>query len=210
MGIYKISFGGLHAPVHSDLDVAKASSELELKYYLCPNEDCRFLEVIVRPVGNGYENMNQVSIQPTMNSIDLPAEINKFIKNDLIEASKISNISPRASIVLARRALHSMIRDVFSITKQNDLIVDISALQDYFHTNLVNQQDIDTLHKVRIIGNDGAHGPLHLKTQVDITNEDSQLVLDFILFFVNKWYIEPKRHNLNLENLEILKTKLKS
>lgn len=194
---------------YSPLSISKIGTYSEIRFFICPDESCNFVEVLFIPLGSAFENKSPISIQPGSFDLDLPVELNNsLIRNDLKEAFSIHQLSPRASIVLSRRALHSMLRDIFKITKNNDLNTDISNLKTINDINLVGPNDIDTLHKIRKIGNDGAHGPLDISSQAKVSADDAKLVIDFILSFVQKWYVYPEQERVRLENLAALHTKI--
>lgn len=194
----------------SSLDIAKIGTNSKIEFLICPDESCNFVETIFTPVGKSFVNKSKVSIQPSSLELRLPVELqNSVIIDDLREAFSIQELSPRASIVISRRALHSMIRDTFNLTTNNTLDRDISGLSSITNINLVGTGDIDTLHKIRQIGNDGAHGPLDVTSQAAVTSEDAYLVIEFILSFVEKWYVAPELERKRLQNLVNLHNKVK-
>jgi hypothetical protein len=112
-----------------------------------------------------------------------PDYVPEPIREDYVEACKISDLSLKASATLSRRCLQGMIRNFWGISKAR-LIDEIEAIED--KTDKLTWEAIDSVRK---IGNIGAHMEKDINVIVDVDPEEAQLLIGLIELLVKDWYV---------------------
>lgn len=120
-----------------------------------------------------------------------PEYIPQFIRIDYEEACKIIHLSPKASAVLSRRCLQSMIRDFCNI-KENTLHAEIQKLQKKVRNNTIpgiTEESIKAFDCIKDIGNIGAHMKLNANVLVDVKLKEAELLIQLIETLFKDWYV---------------------
>jgi hypothetical protein len=112
-----------------------------------------------------------------------PSYIPQQLVNDYNEASRIKELSPKASAALARRCLQGMIRDYWNISKAT-LKLEIDELED-----VVTPDVWGAIDAVRSVGNIGAHMEKDVNLIVDIEPEEADLLIKLIEDLFTDWYV---------------------
>jgi hypothetical protein len=112
-----------------------------------------------------------------------PDYVPEPIREDYVDACKISDLSLKASATLSRRCLQGMIRNFWGISKAR-LIDEIEAIED--KTDKLTWEAIDSVRK---IGNIGAHMEKDINVIVDVDPEEAQLLIGLIELLVKDWYV---------------------
>lgn len=134
-----------------------------------------------------YPFLNQViGIHPQFNEPVLPDYIPQSIKQDYKEACMIAELSPRAAAILLRRCLQEMLRDLTG--KRQNLYEEINNFALKTNTDITI---LDALNATRQIGNIGAHPEDNIDNIIDISREEAEVLLKFIMHFIEEWYIRP-------------------
>lgn len=145
----------------------------------CSNTGCRRVAVTAMNRISG----KQIDLVPQVVMRGYPDYIPEQIRRDYTEANLILEASPKAAATLLRRCLQGMIRDFWSVKKEN-LYVEINAIQDK-----VTPAQWKALDGLRKIGNIGAHMEKDVNLIVDINLDESQKLLRLIEILLEKWYI---------------------
>jgi hypothetical protein len=182
----------------------------------CSNRECKEVTAVVElvagqqwlPNGN-LHNARTISIhkiRPESHHKPQPNFIPTPIVQDYIEASRIRDLSPKASATLSRRCIQGMIRDFCKISKSRliDEIAELSKrLVDGTAPAGVNSESVEAIDHVRNIGNIGAHMEKDINVIVDVDPGEAQALLDLIEMLFEEWYVA---RNTRQEKLTKLKT----
>jgi Domain of unknown function (DUF4145) len=126
---------------------------------------------------------------------------------DYIEASRIRDLSPKASATLARRCIQGMIRD-FCKTSKNRLIDEIKELSKRLEEETVpagvNSESVEAIDHVRSIGNIGAHMEKDIGVIVDVDPGEAQTLLDLIEMLFEEWYVARNNRQEKLAKLKLI------
>ena len=179
-----------HMPIISDAYFHTVS---EVEFIVCPNPDCqRFsfkASLHKRRTNNRGANAKGVQIEdwpliPASNAKVFPDYVPQAIRNDYNEACQILQGSPKASSTLSRRALQGMIRDFWSVEKQN-LYLEIEAIKDK-----IDSLTWAAIDGVREIGNIGAHMEKDIDLIVDVEPEEAGKLIWLIETLMKDWYVD--------------------
>src|SRR5262249_4037555 len=110
----------------------------------------------------------------------------------------IKHLSPKAAATLARRAMQSMIRDKWKVSKPT-LFEEINAID-----TLVDASVRDALHAVRKVGNIGAHMKQETDRIVEIEEGEAEKLRGLISYLSREWYQLPRERRAHLESLKQL------
>lgn len=154
-------------------------SSFKIYTFQCNNAACGRIAVsaINRKTGK------QIDLVPQIVMKHYPDYIPEQIRRDYTEANLILEASPKAAATLLRRCLQGMIRDFWSIKKEN-LYAEINAIQD--KVTPVQWKALDGLRK---IGNIGAHMEKDVNLIIDIDADEAKKLLRLIEVLLEKWYI---------------------
>ena len=147
------------------------------------------------PYRSGYRSfISQIKLWPLLpDSIAKPQPeyIPPFIRIDYEEACKIMHFSPKASAVLSRRCLQSMIRDFCKI-EENTLHAEIQKLQKEVRKNAISgvtEESIRAFDCIKTMGNIGAYMKLKANVLVDVEPKEAELLIKLIETLFKDWYI---------------------
>lgn len=164
-------------------DYGIPSSYLESSFtiytFQCNNTACGRIAVsaINRRTGK------QIDLVPQVVMRQYPDYIPEQIRRDYEEANLILEASPKAAATLLRRCFQGMIRDFWSVKKEN-LYAEINALQ-----GKVTPTQWKALDGLRKIGNIGAHMEQDVNLIIDIDADEAKKLLRLIAMLLEKWYI---------------------
>ena len=167
-----------------------SESTISLSFFLCLN--CDNYSIQATQCGK-KTNFNDIWIQPRSNARLYPDYVPEYIQQDYKEAFLIVELSPRASAVLSRRCIQSIIRDCWNC-KESNLSKAIQSI-----SNKIDEQTLQVLNAIRQIGNAGAHPDKDTEVIVDISSEDATKLLKSIEFLIEECYITP-HHKSELFN----------
>jgi len=117
-----------------------------------------------------------------------PDYVPEPIRKDYEEAATISQLSPKASAALIRRALQGMIKHKWPAIKLPKLFDQINALNEK-----VPAHQREALHGIRKIGNVGAHmnDPGAIADQDSpITVDDADNLIKLLEYLIKTWYVD--------------------
>ena len=154
-------------------------SAFSIYTFQCNNVACRRIAVTAINRISG----KQIDLVPQVVMRYYPDYIPEQIRRDYTEANLILEASPKAAATLLRRCLQGMIRDFWSVKKEN-LYAEINAIQDK-----VTPAQWKALDGLRKIGNIGAHMEKDVNLIVDINLDEAQKLLRLIEILLEKWYI---------------------
>ena len=132
---------------------------------------------------------------PAINSEAVPAAF----KGDYIEACDVLEISPKASAVLSRRVLQSILKEEGYTSK--NLIDQINAVLQKTGEGALPASLRETIDVIRHFGNFSAH-PITEETTlqvVDIEPGEAEWCLEIIRELLTHYYIEPDRRKKRIE-----------
>ncbi|HUU47108.1 MAG TPA: DUF4145 domain-containing protein [Acidobacteriota bacterium] len=134
-------------------------------------------------------------------------EIPPEFKQDYDEAAAVLPVSPQASAALSRRCLQNIIRNRAGITEKS-LYHEIEALLE---SRTLPSFYADYLHRVREMGNIGAH-PITSETTAEIVRvepDEAEICLAAVEGLFDFYFIQPLLHQEQLSRLDrkIQKTK---
>ena len=162
-------------------NIPPAYSESSFSIYTlrCSNTGCRRIAVTAMNRISG----KQIDLVPQVVMRSYPDYIPEQIRRDYTEANLILEASPKAAATLLRRCLQGMIRDFWSVKKEN-LYAEINAIQDK-----VTPAQWKALDGLRKIGNIGAHMEQDVNLIIDIDTDEAKKLLLLIEMLLEKWYI---------------------
>ena len=112
-----------------------------------------------------------------------PSCIPRAILQDYNECCLIQNLSPKASVMLARRCLQAMIRDFFGVCCDR-LLEETDEIRSQ-----INPGTWSLIHEVRRMGNAGAH-PTHPSELAAVEISDAIKAIRLIEHLFREWYLE--------------------
>jgi hypothetical protein len=159
--------------------------------FVCPNSDCGEFSLTAHLSETRWNGKEVVDETPTRTwRLVPPAAMKRFpeyvpesVRQDYEEACLTHDVSPKASATMARRCLQTMIRDFWSLKKQN-LHQEIDAIKD--EVDPLTWQGIMAVKK---IGNVSAHMTLANDVIVDVDPQEATLLIGLIETLVSDWYI---------------------
>ncbi len=184
---------------------------LSIEAITCPNDKCSKLWLKVKLCKTLFEfgewreddTIYSWNLLPESEAKVLPDYILEAIRNDYYEACRIRDLSPKASATLARRCLQGMIRDFWSIKKDN-LKQEIDELEDK-----VNNDTWVSIDAVRSVGNIGAHMEKDINIIIDVEPEEAKLLIGLIEQLVDDWYVVRHDRHERTEKLKSIVKKKK-
>jgi hypothetical protein len=182
----------------------------------CSNPNCKDVQISLHVGTDKSQNLQYAyqfhkaisthNLRPESSHKIQPDFIPTPIVQDYIEASRIRDLSPKASATLSRRCIQGMIRDFCKISK-NRLIDEITELSKLLDAGTapagVNSESVEAIDHVRSIGNIGAHMEKDIDIIVDVDPGEAQALLDLIEMLFEEWYVA---RNTRQERLAKLKT----
>lgn len=162
-----------------DIPPAYRESSFSIYTLRCNNTACRRIAVTAINRISG----KQIDLVPQVVMRCYPDYIPEQIRRDYTEANMILKASPKAAATLLRRCLQGMIRDFWSVKKEN-LYTEINAIQDK-----VTPSQWKALDGLRKIGNIGAHMEQDVNLIIDIDAGEAKKLLRLIEMLLEKWYI---------------------
>lgn len=114
-----------------------------------------------------------------------PAVVPPAIVQDLQEAASIADLSPRASAVLSRRVVQSVMRDFYKVGKQRDLHSEIEAARSQMSESLY-----DALMSVKSLGNIGAHPERDVDLIISVDGSEASLLLAVVQILIDGTYVK--------------------
>ena len=177
---YTCHENGFYVSYHTSRipDTHKESS-FYIYTFQCNNLACRRIAV----TAINRISCKQIDLVPRVVMRNYPDYMPEQIRRDYTEANLILEASPKAAATLLRRCLQGMIRDFWSVKKEN-LYAEINAIQDK-----VTPAQWKALDGLRKIGNIGAHMEKDVNLIVDINLDEAQKLLRLIEILLEKWYI---------------------
>lgn len=121
------------------------------------------------------------------------------INQDLQEASAIVDLSPRASAVLSRRIVQSVMRDFYEVGKHKDLHSEIEAAR-----NKMPEALYEALMSIKSLGNIGAHPERDIDLIVTVDGEEAALLLSVVRYLIESTYIKRADEERRLAALKAL------
>lgn len=146
-----------------------------------------------RPVGIGTFTFLPATAHP------LSKHVPNHIVEDYNEAFLISNLSPKASATLARRALQGMVRDFFKVKGKKTLHQELEAIQDQCDPDLY-----EAMMGVKSIGNIGAHPEQDVNLIVDVEPGEADALLKLIHLLDREWYVARADRQTRIEKMKAL------
>ena len=147
------------------------------------------------------------SLWPAGNYKPQPDFIPSLIVQDYIEASRIRDLSPKASATLSRRCIQGMIRDFCKISK-NRLIDEIKELSDRLQKGTapqgVNSESVEAIDHVRSIGNIGAHMEKDIDVIVEVDPDEAQALINLIELLFEEWYVARNKRQESLAKIKTI------
>jgi hypothetical protein len=124
---------------------------------------------------------------PASRSRPTPAGVMDPYKQDLLEACKVLQDSPKASAALSRRCLQMVLRDKAG-TKSKDLYDQIEEVAGKVPSHIG-----ESLHAVRNIGNFAAHPLKSTNTGeiVEVENHEAEWNLDVLELLFDFYFVQP-------------------
>lgn len=183
----------------------------------CANASCRKVTVNawIAPTfrdGPGNVRVGQMRnaivsarLMPETSATPQPDYIPKALIEDYYEASKIVDLSPKASATLSRRCLQGMIRDFCGINKQT-LFHEISELRKRLDEGEapegVLSESVEAIDHVRAIGNIGAHMERDISVIVPVDAGEAQLLIELVESLFEEWYGARERRRVRFERIK--------
>ena len=200
------------------------SIALQVKSIFCQNQQCKELTLTVCLKNKSYEADGQPFLKkPSLEELitgnqaikewrllpdsmakPQPEYIPESIRKDYEEACKIVHLSPKASAVLSRRCLQSMIRKFCKI-QENTLYDEINKLKNKLTNNQapqgVTEETIEAIDSIRKIGNIGAHMKEKTGILIDIEPKEATLLIELIEMLFKDWYIARHERQKKLKKI---------
>ncbi|MCY3626174.1 MAG: DUF4145 domain-containing protein [Gammaproteobacteria bacterium] len=191
-----------------------------LNTIVCTNSKCKELTVSLSinsfnnvtyangiPNYNGLKEINFWQLLPESSSKPQPDYIPRPIVKDYQQACLIRDLAPNASATLSRRCLQGMIRDFCKISGRN-LDTEINKLKKQLNEGKgpkeVHPDIIDSIDKVRLLGNIGAHMQKDINLILDVEPEEAQALIELIEILFREWYVARQVRQERINKLEII------
>lgn len=155
---------------------------------------------IFKPLGQPY----CWDLLPESRAVPQPECVPAHLQQDYKEASRIADLSPKASATLARRCLQSMIRDFCGINERtlHDSIVALrDAVTDHSAPREVDLKILDAIDGIRQLGNIGAHMQQQAGMIVDVDPEEAHKMLKLIEMLFKEWYVARDTRNKRIDDI---------
>ena len=145
-------------------------------------------------------------LMPNSRAKPQPNYIPKYIIANYEEACKIADLSPKASAMLARRCLESIIKDFCKIEGSKNLATMIDQVQQKANENReITEESLKTIEYIRKKGNIAAHIQKPTNQMIDnITKADSDFLIELLEMLFQEWYIASHKRKERLEKIEVL------
>ncbi|MDE0472244.1 MAG: DUF4145 domain-containing protein [Ekhidna sp.] len=186
---------------------------------ICANSECKELTVSLSinsydevtieggtPNLHGNKEIKFCQILPESNSKPQPDYIPRPIVKDYQQACLIRDLAPNASATLSRRCLQGMIRDFCKIPEGN-LNTQINKLREGKGPKEIHPDIIESIDKVRLLGNIGAHMEKDINLILDVEPEEAQALIDLIEILFKEWYVARHIRKERINKLDIISTK---
>jgi len=218
------------AHCHKEFDIVDSGDELILRYYN-PREDDNDWEALEIfdfrcSICNGshlYYSLRPISPynitiwppDPIFKRPPCPLEVPSHIGEDYTEACLVLEISPKASAILSRRCLQSLLRDVAKV-KSDDLV---TGIQEVLNSGNLPSTLAKSVDAIRNVGNLAAHPRKNVQTGsvISIKHAEAMWLLDILESLFYFYYVQPlvmqeiqkKRDSLNAKLQEAGKPPMK-
>jgi hypothetical protein len=163
---------------------------LDFTIVFCPNcgKFIITIETLDKIQGVGFRTADEFVVWPLSFSRNpLPPDTPEHIGQDYLEASRILNLSPKASAALSRRCLQALLREKGNAT-QKDLIDQIKFISPSLPTHISSGLDA-----IRNIGNFGAH-PIKSQSSgeiVEVEPGEAEWNLDILDLLIDFYFVQP-------------------
>lgn len=124
-----------------------------------------------------------------------PAIVPEKIIRDYTEATAVAELSPRATMILARRCLESIVYDFYG-GKGNTLHAALQSIKGQLQNTL-----FDALMALKGLGNIGAHPGDDVTLDIELDPSDAQQAVTMIEVMLELTYLERERQNQALHNV---------
>jgi Domain of unknown function (DUF4145) len=182
----------------------------------CSNPSCKDVELRIttgtnkRSEGQYFDLKAPISshrLWPESGHKPQPDFIPAPIVQDYIEASRIRDLSPKASATLSRRCIQGMIHDFCGISKAT-LHKEIEELKSRIDGNSapagVTPETIEAIDHLRSIGNIGAHMEKDINVIVDVDSGEAQALIDLIELLFEEWYVARNSRQIKLAKIKTI------
>ena len=148
------------------------------------------------------ERLQNWQLWPESKARPWPAYIPPTVRISYEQACYCEERAPAASATMARRALHEILKN-FCGAKGDNLAEDIEKLSKQVREGSgpdgVPPETVERLHKIRKMGNIGAHMERGTnEVIIDVEGEEPRLLIEMIELLVEQWYVQrEQRRNLN-------------
>lgn len=181
----------------------------------CLNTECKKLTLKVKLLQSDFsfshkrldheKLIKQWSLLPDSIAKPQPDYIPESIREDYEEACKIAHLSPKASAVLARRCLETMIKDFCKI-REDTLHKSIEKLKVKLENNQapqgVTDETMEAIDSIRKMGNVGAHMKEKIGILIDIDPEEATLLIELIEMLFKDWYVAQYERQQRLNKIK--------
>jgi hypothetical protein len=158
---------------------------------LCPNPECQetsiyYTKYVVEKHGSVAKESEMLFPHGVYKHY--PDYVPEPIRRDYEEAAIISQLSPKASAALIRRALQGIIKHKWPHLKNKKLYDQINSLEGVIKTH-----EFAALHGIRKIGNVSVHmeNPGVIADQDSpITTSDAEKLIELLEYLIKVWIIE--------------------
>jgi hypothetical protein len=193
---------------------------LTVEAIACANNDC--LKLSLKEWLATYEDLNDGRYRtgPTLNTWQLlpassakpqPDFIPQPLRDDYNEACAIRDLSPKASATLIRRCLQGMIRNFCGIPNKKSLYDEIEELGERIENGQaplgVQPDHIKAIHRVREIGNIGAHMERDIDLIIDVDPNEAQTLIELAEVLFDEWYLARNVRQARLASIATIATK---
>jgi hypothetical protein len=183
------------------LDIS--NNKIKIEATICPECNNALIKITIFNIENGEEKVIEYPF--TTGREILSDSIPEEMKNTFIEAVKVSKISNRAGVVLARLLLHDILVEQEFGTHKDSLN---KIVNKAIESTKIPSELSKNLHLLRETGNKGIHKWENIKTGeiIGVESTDIETCLDIIeelfdFFYIKPAFIKSKRKKIN-EDLE--------
>ena len=165
--------------------------ELWVTWTICPNINCRkpvltakLFTTRDRPTDgkSAHQPVDYWTSYAGRDLYPLPPPVPELLREDYVEARKILNLSPTASVMLARRCLERVLRDKWN-SKGTNLAAQIAEVKGKIDRDLW-----ETLESARKIANRCAHAHPSVSDEPNVTPEEAARLLELLKSIFEEWY----------------------
>lgn len=185
----------------------------ERTLYTCPNPACgatflryRIFEGLMPESSRSIVDVRRGKCLTSFTVLpSTPKPLSKHVPDgvaeDYAEAYAIRELSPKASVTLARRALQGMVRNFWNVSDRT-LHGELQAIEDRCDPDIYQ-----AVMGLKSVGNIGAHPERDINLIVEVDSGEADELLALLRQLDQEWYVAREARKARLAKIAALKSK---